>query len=161
MQSSPATWRLDFWAGGDPNINLHFPVLLEVEGGSTWSRLKKFTGLRKRVHASRSTKKHTPHFPWIPRQKTVRRVGVLGQWYWWWKKSCTNWDVRNFANNKIFTLSAGAGFLASTIGLWKWSNILPDVSSNKVEEGQTSRKTSRSTLRILGWMNEPVWRRGV
>ena len=92
-------WRLDFWARGDPNINLHFPVLLEVEGGSKWSRLKKPTGLRKRVHASscafagrRSTKKHTPHFPWIFRQKNCEACWCA------WSVNDTG-DGRNLAPN--------------------------------------------------------------
>ena len=35
--------------------------------------------------------------------------------YGWWKKSCTTWDVWNPANNGIFTISTGAGFLPSTV----------------------------------------------
>ena len=35
----------------------------------------------------------------------------------WWKKSCTTWDVWNLVNNGIFSISTGAGFPPSTVGL--------------------------------------------
>ncbi len=34
---------------------------------------------------------------------------------WWWKISCTTWDVENYVNNGINYLSTGAGFLPSTV----------------------------------------------
>ena len=48
-------------------------------------------------------------------------------WYCWWKKSCTTWDV----SNGKFAISAGAGFLPSTVSFttyqynsssytWQW-----------------------------------------
>ena len=33
----------------------------------------------------------------------------------WWKKSCTSWDVKSLLNTGINYLSAGAGFLQSTV----------------------------------------------
>ena len=35
--------------------------------------------------------------------------------YFWWKKSCTTWDVQGPVNNGINYLSTGAGFLPSTV----------------------------------------------
>ena len=42
--------------------------------------------------------------------------------YCWWKKSCTTRHVGNPVNKMIFTISAGAGFLPSTV----WPHSLDD-----------------------------------
>ena len=43
---------------------------------------------------------------------------IICQSYWWWKNSCTTWDIYNPVNNVIFTkftISTGAGCFPSTL----------------------------------------------
>ncbi len=40
---------------------------------------------------------------------------MMLEWYCWWLKSCTTWDVWNPINNGINYLSTGAGFQPSTV----------------------------------------------
>ena len=58
-------------------------------------------------------------YDWKTRYWTLEGVGIWVS-YCWWKKSCTTWDERNLVNNGILSLSTGAGFLPSTVGV-SWS----------------------------------------
>ena len=54
---------------------------------------------------------------WKLRSKVIVTIDDIAyvKTYCWWKKSCTTWDVKKLANNEIFTISTGAGFLPSTV----------------------------------------------
>ena len=54
------------------------------------------------------------------------------EYYCWWLKSCTTWDVKNPVNNGIAYLSTGAGFLPSTV--------------------------REAFFMFTMWENDPVWR---
>ena len=82
--------------------------------------------------------------------------GLL-RWYWWlkivklhycsWKKSSTKWHVWNPENNGRFSISTGAGFLASTV---------TSINTPKFEHGSSQNQRNlggirRSRLKTLGW----------
>ena len=62
-------------------------------------------------------------------------------WYCWWLKSCTTWDVWNPKNNGIFTISTGAGFLPSTV----WPSNCP-LANKKVPNAKGLTFSRRQTL---------------
>ena len=53
----------------------------------------------------------------VPRSNSLVAVVNDDEWYCWWKKSCTTWNVYsiNLVNNGINYLPTGAGFQPSTV----------------------------------------------
>ena len=65
-----------------------------------------------------------------------------GQWYCWWKKSCTTQYVRNPVNNGLFTISTGERRISepSTVNsqyLDLSTNSIGDIGAVKVESSNS------------------------
>ena len=88
--------------------------------------------------------------------------GLL-RWYWWlkivklhycsWKKSSTKWHVWNPENNGRFSISTGAGFLASTVT----SINTPKFEHGSEESGEAGWKLWGGNCSMMNMIEHAFW----
>ena len=67
------------------------------------------------IHSSSSSSSIISIYTYTPENQQLAPEKWWLEYYCWWLKSCTTWDVWNTINNGINNLSTGAGFLPSTV----------------------------------------------
>ena len=89
--------------------------ILGINHASSWPLLVRFLVAKCTKHRG-----ETPPGCFRKLNTSMNSTGVVSVGkltYFWWKKSCTTWDVENPMNTGISATSTGAGFLPSTVAL--------------------------------------------
>ena len=80
-------------------------------------------------------------------QRHLQQKSLVLLWDYWWKKSCTTWDVQNPVNNGVNYLSTG--FLPSTVWggkIWDVKPLGVVIFNEAADFGRFSRKKECNTI---------------
>ena len=147
------------------SVRLYNMLFLFLAGGVAYMiyqyhsiSMKPFLILSQWLHEFLGEKR--PSQPRFATSQPHSQAAFETQWYCWWKKSCTTWDVQNPVNNGINYLSTGAGILPSTVamecsvvpsslGLASFCSSFDDFSFDTITATTTTHFIHRHRWRLL------------